>query len=520
MNDFKNEQGAVIIYVLIISAFLMLITPILFDMILSSKSIDDKNEDLKLITLSTVSGMESFLEYIEDVKDDLVIVEELYEFDENSGREDLRYHGYTGQGGIDILLSDGTLAKYIMDIEKVETGSGDSLETYYEVSVSTSIGSGAAKQEKTITYKISSGSSGGDNGGDTGGDNGGDTGGGNEEPNIPDDVNDDVEENENIGLKYILGEDNNAKFLKQTEFWFDVATDNYRFVEYHYITDDHDNRTEEAPIGTNNSVYCYINTSIECSDVDTNHTITTSEGNLGIIQYKIVTQTIEQFHDGKQQESFWITPFGVSFNSSNEIYVWFTPDEFINESDPNFKYVKFLSDIPGDNNSSVTLDYNDNTGKYDATIPLEEPINRLDYQFKFERIGIDKIYNTQSIDIPVHGVELSEDKKEAIIWYVPDDNNLTKYNRVYIESILPRQDPLDLTYNDEKSRFEEEYTLPPISVDGVTIDQPISLIQYYIVIDKNNNDNINENRIERGYWNTFWDPDLSNRETIFFERIN
>ncbi|MFS1512756.1 hypothetical protein VQL36_10005 [Chengkuizengella sp. SCS-71B] len=500
MSFFKNEKGAVIIYILIISAFLMLITPILFDMMISTMKMDGRNEDLKLITLSTVSGMETFLEYVEDVKDDLVSIEDLYEFDESSGQEDLRYPGYTDHQGIDILLPNGKKAKYIMDIEK-KSESNDSNEIYYEVIVSTSIGSGAAKQDKTITYKMN--------------DSGGGSGGGDGEPNIPEDVNDDVEENVNIGLKYILGENSNAKFLKQTEFWFDVEDENYRFVEYHYITDDHDNRTVESPINTNNSVYCYINTSIECNDVNVDHTITTNAGNLAIIQYKIVTQTIEQFHDGKQLESPWITPFGVSFNSSSEMYVWFTPDEFTIAGDPNFEYVKFKYSISGDNNE-ITLEYNKDTGKYDTTITLNNTINRLDYQFEFE---IDKTYNTQSIDVPVHGIELSEDKKEAIIWYIPDDK-INKYKKVQVETILPRQTPpLEMQYEEDTERFEATYSLPPISENGTTVKQSISLIQYYILIDKNKNNN-NENKIERSYWNTFWDPDIVNREAIYFERMN
>ncbi|NBI27994.1 hypothetical protein [Chengkuizengella marina] len=505
MSFLKNEKGAVIIYVLIISAFLMLITPILFDMMISTITMEDKNEDLKLVTLSTVSGMETFLKYVEDVKDDLVSIEDLYEFDESSGREDLRYPGYTDHNGIEIILPNGLKAKYIMDIDK-KPDPDDSSETYYEVTVSTSIGSGTAKQEKTITYILNDGS------------NGGDPGDGEGEPNIPEDVNDEVEENVNIGLRYILGENSSAKFLKQTGFWFDVEDENYRFVEYHYITDDHDNRTVEFPINTNNSVYCYINTSTECNDVDVDHTITTNTGNLAIIQYKIVTQTIEQFHDGKQLESFWITPFGVSFNSSSEFYVWFTPDEFTTTGDPDYESVNFKYSIPGNNNNQIILDYNKDIGKYEATITTNESIKRLDYQFKFKKNSIDKTYTTESIEVPVHGVELSQDKKEAMIWYIPDDR-IKKYKKVQAESILPRQ-TFQMEYKEDNDRFEAIYSLPPISEDGVTVKQPISLIQYYILLDKNKNNRNNENKIERSYWNTFWDPDILKGETIYFERKN
>ncbi|NDI35410.1 hypothetical protein [Chengkuizengella sediminis] len=455
MKVYKNEKGSVIIYVLVISAVLMISAPVLLSMSVSSQTIIEENEDLKLVTLSSVSAMEMFVGYVENVQNNIGSIEDLKDFP-----------GMSEGDEIEITLPDETKVYYYMELKEPDNENDN-----YTIVVKSRVGNDGNQQIKSISYEISNNNP--FPGGGSGGDNG------NFNPNL----NYNVKENENIGISYVLG---NSKNLKQASVWYDTNSENYTYVIYNYITDKDDLRSDGDKKGGTGVDLCRNSSEQDCSDIKTGK-IPQNRRNIGALQYRIITQTLTQSlvpPTGSQSESIWYTPFGVAFNSDKEAFVWFTPDS------NTFDEVTITYNAQNGEgiNQDVMLNYDSDTGRYENTLYFEEGIDSLKYHFEFK--VNDDSYKTSEITVPVFGMELNSDKDEALLWFIPQRNN---YDRVEVVYYDEHNDVINIQMDEKNGRYEYNYSQQ---------DQ-ISLLQFYIVPYKNN-----RNEDYRTYWYTYLDDNL------------
>jgi hypothetical protein len=142
MDYVRNERGGVLLYVLMIMIILAIFTPVILSMTTNAQLKDQRSENRRKAEMLAVSGMESFIAYLNEIN--VGQVAELY------------FESYPGWGESSQTLPDGSVANYryfpvgttlVEGIPEAITAG-----QYETVELKVTIGTGNLVQDKAISY--------------------------------------------------------------------------------------------------------------------------------------------------------------------------------------------------------------------------------------------------------------------------------------------------------------------------------------------------------------------------------